>query len=341
MSMSTVPKSTAGKLFIVSGLSGGREVFLGKAIDEPYEGHITLEGKVLSFASGFVIARPFLTTVNFFIDDPHKTVLHIAHPKAHEEAIQLLNLSVTHVNKSTFPLLYRWIESAAATATNGHAPFFPSQFYPFVAGQHFPQFIPQAPFASTQGFQNPFIGFYHGFLSTAEQFRRAIFHSRTATTTRELDKLAELEGNLAIEIGKLTNQIAIKFHQFASRDPELQNYLESFHGADLPIAGARFSMVGWLYLFDRISFAKTWARRAGKSTLVRELNVLVKEGIFGLSEVILDHCSSLDALITETFSQYGISYEIYGELSPFQHQGGPPQSAYERETIGVFAGSSV
>lgn len=332
MSMSTqIPKSTAGKLFLVSGLSGGREVFLGKALDEPHEKRLTLEGKALSFTrEGLAFARPFSTTASFSLEDEHKTIHLIASPKAHEEAIHLLNLSVAQLSKSGHPLLFRWIESAAAIG-NGHAfagP--PPSFGATLPGAH-------APGGALAGQQNPLLGSYLGFLATVEQFRRALFHSRQVTSTRELDKVAELEGDLAIEVGKVTNQIALKFQQLAAREGELQAYLEAFQGADLPIAGARFSMAGWIYLLEHLQFAKNWARRSGKSALVRDLNVLIKDGIFGLSEVILEHCNSLDTLITEAFSHYGIAYEIYGELSPFAGFTGPAPGASEREP--AFAGA--
>src|SRR6185295_11809166 len=106
-------KSTPGKLFFVSGLSGGREVFLGKAIDEPYEQSLTLEGKILTLApQGFVLARPFTTTITFSLKDPIHTLQHISDPRAHEEAIHVLNFSITQVSKTVFPLICRWIETA-------------------------------------------------------------------------------------------------------------------------------------------------------------------------------------------------------------------------------------
>lgn len=161
------------------------------------------------------------------------------------------------------------------------------------------------------------------------------------SSTRELDKLSELEGDLAIEIGKIANQIAIKFHQLAARENELFQYLEAFQGAELPIAHVRYSMAGWLFLFERLHSAKAWARKSGKVALVRDINVLVKDGIFGLNEVILEHCNSLDTLITETFSQYGISYEIYGELSPYTVSPAPTPSFIDRDPANSLVGSNI
>jgi hypothetical protein len=331
------PKTVASKVYLVSGLSGGREVFLGKAIDEPSEERLILEGKVISFApQGFLVARPFQTTATFHVKDVQHCIQNVSHPKASEEAIQILNLSLSSISRFAFPLLYRWIESACSTAfafqptllTNG-APIVPP------VGIH-----PTERLGLGFGYVHPFHGLYQGFLNTTEQFRRALFHSRQVSTTRELDRLAELEGNLAIEIGKVANQIAVKFHQLATKENELFQYLETYQGFEPFFGQTRHSMAGWLFLFERLHSAKAWARRAGMVALVRDINALLKDGIFGLNEVILEHCNTLDTLIAETFSQYGISYEIHGELSPFTSFTSPVPTAYERESVGSLVGSS-
>jgi hypothetical protein len=322
------PKTAASKVFLVSGISAGREVFLGKAIDEPREEILTLEGKIISFApQGFLVARPFHTTATFHVKDAQYCIQHVSHPKANEEAIQILNLSIANLSRFAFPLLYRWVESSCTSAL-AFQPIGITNGLPITT----PVGIPQAE-RSAIGYVHPFHGLYQGFLNTAEQFRRALFHSRQVSTTRELDRLAELEGSIAIEIGKVANQIAVKFHQLATKENELFEYLENYQVE--PIIGhVRHSMAGWLFLFERLHSAKAWARRAGMVSLVRDINTLVKDGIFGLNEVILDHCNTLDTLIAETFSQYGISYEIHGELSPFTSITSPVQS-YERELVGA------
>ncbi len=331
MTKTPFPKSAASKVFLVSGLSGGHEVFLGKAIDEPYEERLTLEGKVISFApQGFLVARPFHTTVTFHLKDTHQSIQHISHPKANEEAIQILNHSITNLSRFAFPLVHRWVESACtsifafhpASHTNG----FPGT--PTV-GQH-----PTERFGHGLGYVHPFHGLHQGFLNTAEQLRRALFQERQVNSTRELDRLAELEGNLAIEIGKVGNQLAVKFHQLSAKENELFQYLETYQGFEPFLGHVRHSMAGWLFLFERLHSAKAWARRAGSVALVRDLNALIKDGIFGLNEVILDHCNTLDTLIAETFSQYGISYEIHGELSPFTSFSSAVPS-YDRELVGA------
>ena len=325
---SPFPKTAASKVFLVSGLSGGREVFLGKAIDEPYEERLTLEGKLISFApQGILIARPFQTTATFHLKDAQYTIQNVSNTKAHEEVIQILNLSIANISRFAFPLVYRWIESACSTIYAFQPPIHANGI----------GIVPQIGINPMErpglGYVHPFHGLYQGFLNTAEQFRRALFHSRQVSSTRELDRLAELEGNLAIEIGKVANQIAVKFHQLATKESELFEYLETFQ-IDPIIGHVRHSMAGWLFLFERLHSAKAWARRAGAVALVRDLNALIKDGIFGLNEVILDHCNTLDTLIAETFSQYGISYEIHGELSPFTSFSSPVQS-YDRELVGA------
>jgi hypothetical protein len=324
------PKTAASKVFLVSGLSGGREVFLGKAIDEPYEERITLEGKIISFApQGLLVARPFHTTAAFHLKDTQQCIQHISHPKANEEAIQILNVNVANLSRFTFPLVYRWIESACISAFAIQPAIHGGIQAMTPIGIH-----PAERFGSGFGYVHPFHALYQGFLNTTEQFRRALFHSRQVSSTRELDRLAELEGNLAIEIGKVANQIAVKFHQLATKEHELFEYLETYQGVEPLIGHVRHSMAGWLFLFERLHSAKAWARRTGSVALVREINALIKDGIFGLNEVILDHCNTLDTLIAETFSQYGISYEIHGELSPFTSAASPVQS-YDRELVGA------
>jgi hypothetical protein len=340
MSSTTHTKTAAGKIFLVSGLSSGREVFLGKAIDEPYEERVTLEGKLFSFVPpGFLVARPFQTTTSFHLKDAQYCVQHVTNPKAHEEAVQLLNLSIGHVGRSAFPLLYRWIETATAPIT-GSFPAFNAQTNGFSQPQLIGTFGTER-FGAGFGYVHPFHGLYQGFLSTIEQFRRALFHARQVTSTRELDRVAELEGEIAIEIGKVANQIAVKFHQLATKETELFTYLEAFQGSELSFAQVRNSMTGWLYLFDQVHSAKAWARRTGKVNLVREFNTLIKEGIFGLNEVILEHCNALDTLIAETFTQYGISYEIYGELSPFTAYSVPVPTGYSRESAHTLVGAGT
>jgi len=292
------PEHSAGKLFFVSGLTGGREVFLGKAVDEPFQEHLTLEGKVLSTTpDGRMVVRPFQTTVNFALHEAGYSVQHISNAAAHEEALKLLELAATHVSRTAYPYVFRWVETAVQPSAHELA--------------NEPALRTSAP----QG-ADPFQGLYQSFRSTAEEFRRVLFQSHQIETTREVDRVTELEGDLLIEIGKITNQAAIKFNQILARERGLSAYFEAIQVAGLPLGVAQHSMSGWPFLFERVQIAKNWARRNGKAPLVRNVNALLKDGLFGLNEVILEHSNSLDTLITETFGQYGITHELAGESAP-------------------------
>jgi len=288
-------KNVTGNLYFVSGLANGREVFLGKAIDEPFQGQLTLEGKSIGLTpQGLMVVRPFRTIANFPIADATLLRENINLPEAIVEANKVLEMSVNQILPATLPLIYRWVYSNAIEA----------------------QTVPWAAGPSRNGFPNAFSSFYEGFVSSAEQFRRALFQAPQVTSTRELDKLTELEGDLIIETGKITNQIAIRFNQLVARESELNKYMEAIRGIAVPLPPAH--QVGvWLYLMNRLQIAKNWARRIGKAPIVREINALNKDAITGINEVILEHCGALDTLITETFAQYGITFEIYGTLSPF------------------------
>ena len=341
------PKTVAGKYFFVSGISGGSEVFVGKAIDEPFEERLTLEGRSINFSpNGTMVVRPFNTTTTFFLLDPNFSVQHVSDQAVHQEFVHLLGHSVTHLTRSNYPFLFRWVETAvhpvhADFSAFQHSPQF-SGFSPFTGGfpgfqngfnPYFQQFGFQSLYGqfAQHGFFNPFHGFFQGFVLTAEHFRRALFQSPQVTSTKELDKVTELEGDLTIEVGKLTNQVASKFNQFVSREPELANFFGAYDGPTSPLHATAHHMAGWSFLMNRVHFAKNWARRHGKTQLVREFHNLVKDSINGVNQVILEHCSSLDTLISEAFAQYGISYELFGEVSSLTHFTGHGESFASRD----------
>lgn len=174
---------------------------------------------------------------------------------------------------------------------------------------------------------NPSASIYEGFASGAACFRRALFQSPQVHSTRELDKLTELEGNLLIEIGKITNQIAIKLHQVLGRERELSSYFESVQGNDPFDAPSNATLTmtigGWTHLLGRMQVARLWARRNARTALVREIDALTKDGITNLDEVILEHCSALDVLVAESCAQYGIASELQVEMSPFPGDASP------------------
>jgi len=284
--------SATGRLFLVSGLAAGREIFLGRAIDEGAADQLTLEGKVLSIRpQGRLVVRPFTTVIDVPLREPTVSVQRIAHPRAQEEALGLLALAATHASRSAYPFLVRWVETALEP----------------------PAGDPDADQDAAPVGVDPFLHLYEGFLATAEEFRRVLIRARQVETTRELDQVSELEGDLLIEIGKVTNQAALKLNQILERERDLGEYIEAFAGPDRPPRRVGTTTAGWPYLYGRLSAAKVWARRNGKADLVREINALSKDGVFALNEVLLDHGNSLDTLITESFGQYGLVVELPGE----------------------------
>lgn len=298
-----------GKFFFVSGIQNGREAFLGRAVDQPYEGYLTLEGKSVHFGNnGFLTVPPFTTLTRFPIQDPHITIHQIANNPVFEEVKNLFERPITQISRTTYPLFYRWMETCL------HRDPQPAGYYNFINNWN-----------RNSTTNNPFFSFYDGFVSSANQFRRALFQAPQVHSTRELDKVTDLEGNLTIDIGKITNQIAIKFNQIIGRHNEISTFFETFQSYHFynnfnntsGFNNGALAISGWTYLLNRMQIAKHWARRKGDTSLVRELNSITKEGINNLNEVILEHCSALDILIAEAFSQYGITAEIYGEMSPF------------------------
>ena len=291
-------KTTTGSFFLVSALANGREVFLGRAIDEPFQEQLTLEGKSLSFTpQGYLVVRPFATIVTFPLQDPNHPVQNVTDPEVTREVTDVLDMSVIQIHRSTHPLVYRWVEACAKRDVT--------------AAWHVNGFN-----RGGLGVANPIFSFYEGFMSSAEQFRRALFQSPQVNTTSELDSLTELEGQLTVKIGKVTNKIAINFNQVVTRESELTQYLEAIQGFSLPVPPAS-QAGGWVFLINWLQIAKNFAQREGKTPLVREINGLATDGINTLNAIILEHCSELDTLITEAFSKYGIRFEIYGAMSPF------------------------
>lgn len=328
MAIKSNVNTQTGKFVFVSGINSGREVFFGRPIDEPFGDSITIEGKSVNFTpQGTLVVRPFATLCTFPTKSPTCQIQQITNPEAVAEAQSLFNMSMPVISRASYPLTYRWMESALFNSANPAA----------IAGGFNGGAFPRNGYARSEmkGFANPFSSFYEGFLQSAEQFRRALYQSPQVTSSRELDKLTELEGDLCIEIGKITNQVAIKFNQMISRNQEIVQYFESIQGFAMPMTSTT-TMGGWCYLINRLSIAKNWAKKYGKTPLVREINALTKDGINGLNEIILEHASSLDTLITETFAQYGIVYEAFGEMSPFASYTTPFSGSMESYE---FAGS--
>jgi hypothetical protein len=302
----------------VTTTGGGREVFFGKTIDEPFRDQVSVEGKSFGWTpQGFLAVRPFTTVVNVPTKTAGFQIQTITDQAVLEELTTIYRTSVNQVTRTNFPLTFRWIESAFY-----HDPFYTNTTNGTNYGRT------NTPRTFRHNSITPYYSFYLGSANSAEQVRRALFTSPHVTSTKEMDKITELEGDMTIEIGKITNEIAVKCNQLINRDHELGHYFQWIHGYTVPVPPTN-QIAGWLYLINRLQIAKTWARRNGKTTLVRETNTLVKEGINRLNETILEHCSSLDTLITETCSQYGIQFETFGEMSPFANYTTPYSGTFE------------
>ena len=287
--MTLFPEITTGKLFLVPGLHGGREVFLGRALGEPRDGVLGLEGRVLSMTpGGQMIVRPFSTTLNASLWENSTPVQYLSDARAAEEAAGLLELSATHVSRSSYPSIVRWVESAV----------------------HSIESEPHRALGELRAIE-PSTGLQLEFLATAEELRRVLLRARRVESTRELDHVVELEGNLSIEVGKITNRTAVRLHEILGRERELAHHVEMLQD-DGP-TDVRGATGGWPLLFQLLQTSKTWARRQGKAELVRALNTLIRDAVHGLDEVVLEHQNVLDTLITEAFGQYGLAEELVGE----------------------------
>jgi hypothetical protein len=308
----------AGKYVLVSGINQGREVFLGKVIDEPYGGKLSVEGKPIGVSpQGTITARPFATLAQFPVQDPSYQIQQIGSSDVKAEAERILSTSLVYVDRRAFPLISRWIEPSVRR----EIPF-------------------QLPPSRVNGVysSNPLVSLQAGFMTSAEQFHKALFRAPRVTSTIELDRLSELQGNLLIEVGKVTNQMAVRFNQLIAQERDLVRYFEI---VERPTTSAAPTLgpSGWAFLFTRFETAKNWARRAGKTAFVREINQLSKEGISRVTEIILDHCGSLDTMIAEACASHGITPEEYGETSPLSHYAlaGPSPEAMESPTFSVAA----
>ena len=68
-------------------------------------------------------------------------------------------------------------------------------------------------------------------------------------------------------------------------------------------------MGGWTLVSGRIQAAKAWALRHSNTALVRELATLLRDGFRKLSDIVLEHESALETLVSETLGSYGIELD--------------------------------
>ena len=279
-SASTRP--VVGALYLVSTRSTGGELFLGRACSDQEDGRLTLEGKSIgAFVGGVLSIPPFATRASFPFDDPRFALERLDHPDAIDEATRLLTLASPEASWTSFPLLVRWF----------HASF----------GE-------PAPHAGTSLAHTGAAGLHldAGFRATAASFRRALIRSPQVATARELDKLVELEADLAIELGKCANAAAANLNGILARENELSHFLD--HLGTRPFAGST-EMGGWTLVSGRIQAAKAWALRHSNTALVRELATLLRDGFRKLSDIVLEHESALETLVSETLGSYGIELD--------------------------------
>ncbi len=295
------PTLTCGRLFLVTGITSGREVFLGKALSEPEEGRITLEGRSIGrSASGELALRPFATRVSFTTFDPDVTLHHVFERDVLAEGLELLRCKEEVLAAPSHPLFHRWIDASIPGLDAGFE-------------------IDLAPSDAPDDL-------YGTFRTSLEGCRRLLYAAPQVGSTRELDRLAELEGDLVIELGKSANGIAVQLHEVLETRPDLGRFLAS---CPEPRESWPTPLGPWQRLSRRLQQAKQWALRRGDVDLVRTVNALVREGTLGTDGILLEHVSALDALTTEAFDHYGIYpapsvAEERAILQPQPQPKGPP-----------------
>ncbi len=283
---------TSGTPYLVR--CGTDEIFLGRSLAAPQAATLALEGRAFHpvrgpLGLGFA-PTPFATQVEFALHGG-PTLHRIEGRAAVEEAERALSPDCTRVDAARFPLLSRWFEAAHGTV----AP----------ALRNEPGF----------GVGPTWI---ESFQLTAEEFRRALLRSPSATSARELDRLAELEGDLVIELGKVANEVGVGLAAFAAGESELARYLDGLGDATALAPGVGGS---GSFLSARLRHAKVWARERGSTALVRELNATIKDLLSRLGEVALEHEHALDVLISETYASRSANPESQDEVTPTSRPG--------------------
>jgi hypothetical protein len=279
--------STTGALYLITARGAGGQFFLGRATCEPEADRLTLEGKALcAFSSSALTVQPFSTCAVFPCDDPRFALQRLEHPAAIDEGTRLLTLAIPRASHTGFPLLFRWFQASMREGTEAR----------------------RAPAVPASGAAA--VHLFDGFRRHAAGFRRALIQSPQVTTSHELDKLTELEGDLAIEMSKGVNAIAAALNALLARENDLAHFLDQLGGQVFP---ASDSVGGWTIVAGRLEAARSFALRNANTPLVREVNALSHEGFQRLAERILEHESALDTLVAETLGNYGIQAELWGD----------------------------
>ncbi len=280
-----------GALFLIAERSQGKEFFLGRATGESDANRLSLEGKaLLPDGTGEMTVQPFATRSDYRLDDSNYRIQRVDHPDAVDEVTRILTLAIAEVSRATFPLLSRWFQGSSNDLIG-------------------------APERSAAPFQHILVEFR----ASASRMRRALILSPQVTSPQELDRLVELEGDLVIEVGKVTSKVVTELNRMLENENGLSHFLHRVGDASGPSSHHSEELSGWQLVSGRLSAAKNWAIAGAETDVVRQLSALIHEGTTAIGQVLLEHQGALDTLASEAFGRYGIqphTVEAQVTLSP-------------------------
>lgn len=279
-------RTGTGELYIVTGTVAGEEAFLGRAVAA--EGAtLELEGRALRRGPcGGLVLAPFATARLVRVAEDGPALHRVVDEGAREEARELLAGRAEHVPRALAPRLTRWLEAAA----------------------------PDAEAAATAALEPaPLQGSLDGFRRTAEELRGALLRAPGLDVAQELDRLSELEGDLVIELGRVSNRIALLAAEMLAAEPALARHVAAL-GPERDASG--LPAEPWALLFERLRAARAWGLARGRTALVRDVNQLVKQAVHASSETILEHCAALDTLVAESAPRVAPGADPTAELTP-------------------------
>lgn len=270
---------TIGALYLIAERSLGKEFFMGRATGESDVNRLSLEGKaLLPDGLGEMTVQPFATRADYFLDDSNYRIQRVDHPDAVDEVTRVLTLSIAAITRESFPLLARWFSGTSN------------------------ELVSSAPHPLAAPFQHILVEFRE----STSRFRRALILSPQVTSTMELDRLVELEGDLVIEIGKATAKIVTDLNRMLENENGLSHFLRRVGDTTGGARAGSDELAGWLLCAGRLTAAKNWAVSGAETELVRTLSSLIQEGNTRIGQVLLEHQAALDTLASEAFGRYGI-----------------------------------
>jgi len=98
----------------------------------------------------------------------------------------------------------------------------------------------------------------------------------------------------------------VRFHRLLQRDAELERRFRRLDGSATDGGRSRGDGTGWERVAARLADARAWARRRGRTPLVRELGALEREGTLRRAEILLEHTGALDTLASEARRELGL-----------------------------------